>query len=630
MQLSANVVVLAHAAPARLGPLMIEPAMRRVVHDDGQEEFLQPRVMQALVALLRADGQILSRDDLMAQCWSGVVVGEDALNRVMAQLRRLSEGPGAGVFRVETITKVGYRLIAESSAAPATVADPLPVRTVPAEPLLAVLAFDNLSGDPGMTYISDGVSEEIQQTVSRAAGLRVISRISSFHYRGADKNLRRVSAELKATHLLDGAVRHSGGRVRISAELVECAGGSTLWSNHFDGDLTDIFSLQEHIAEAVARELRVAFAPPAPALDPSVYEVFVRARAMITEGSRLFDDVAPEAMPLLEQVVAAAPDHAPAWELLALSRAWMLRSPQRQGDYGEGRARVAQAAERALRLDPRRGGAYVAFSMLEPWGAYGTRERMLQEALRTTPNDPGALTEMATFCWSVGRFKDALRFAEQASEINPLMPAALLHVAEMRLYIGDYEGSIRMHQELRRRWPHNAAILLSLLNFAAGRGYWDAYDDAVRSVADFDGWQARDLNATMKYAEALRSGDPALQAERLARYSVLLERTGAVPLNLVEALSQFGLVDEALGLALKGSYAVFDPDGLSPSGYFPGVVMGPWSALNRLPRFVELCDKLGLCTYWDASDRWPDCVASVPYDFKAEVRRRRRTHPSTS
>jgi DNA-binding response OmpR family regulator len=84
----AEAVVLAHEAPVRIGPLTIDPAMRRVVHDDGQEAFLQPRVMQALVALVRADGQILSRDDLMAQCWSGMVVGEDAINRVMARLRR--------------------------------------------------------------------------------------------------------------------------------------------------------------------------------------------------------------------------------------------------------------------------------------------------------------------------------------------------------------------------------------------------------------------------------------------------------------------------------------------------------------------------------------------------------------
>jgi len=109
-------IVLAHEAPVRIGPLTIEPAMRRVIHDNGQEAFLEPRVMQALVALVRADGRILSRDDMMAQCWSGRVVGEDALNRVVARLRRLSEGLAAGVFNVETIAKVGHRLVTETAA----------------------------------------------------------------------------------------------------------------------------------------------------------------------------------------------------------------------------------------------------------------------------------------------------------------------------------------------------------------------------------------------------------------------------------------------------------------------------------------------------------------------------------
>ena len=625
MRLPAEAVVLAREAPVRVGPLTIEPAMRRVARDDGQEAILEPRVMQTLVALVRANGQILTRDDLMAQCWSGMVVGEDALNRVMARLRRLSEGPAAGVFKVETITKVGYRLVAETTAAPVAAPSAPIATTTPTEPRLAVLAFDNLSGDRDMAYFSDGVSEEIQQAVAGAAGLKVIGRTSSFYYRGADKDLRRISAELNVTHLLDGSVRRSGDRVRISAELVECAGGSTLWSSRFDGDLTDVFTLQERIAETVARELRVALAPPAPALSPAVYDVFVRARGMMAESNRLFGDVSPEATPLLESVIAATPDYAPAWELLALSRAWTLRSPQRQGDYAEGKASVTQAAETALRLDPRRGGAYLSLAMLEPWGNYAARERLLRDALRVGPHEPGALTEMATFCWSVGRFSEALQFARLASEINPLMPSALLHVAEMRLYVGDYEGSIRMHQELHQRWPRNPAILISLLNFAAGRGYWEAYDQAVGSVATFDGQTARDMYAAIKYAEALRSNDAALHAERHTRYSLQLERSGAVALNLVEALSQFGLVAEALELALKGSYAVFDPDGLMPSGYFPGVVMGPWSALNRLPRFIELADNLGLCAYWEESDRWPDCIAWVPYDFKAEVRRRRMT-----
>src|SRR4051794_39763128 len=105
-------IVLAHEAPLAFGSLTIEPGVRRVVHADGGDEILQPRIMQVLVALARTPGQILTRDELTARCWNGVVVGEDAINRVIGQLRRLSEGLGAGSFKVETINKVGYRIVA--------------------------------------------------------------------------------------------------------------------------------------------------------------------------------------------------------------------------------------------------------------------------------------------------------------------------------------------------------------------------------------------------------------------------------------------------------------------------------------------------------------------------------------
>ena len=105
------------------------------------------------------------------------------------------------------------------------------------ERLLAVLAFDNLSADAEMVDFCDGVSEEIQQTVAQGSGLKVVARSSSFQFRGADKAVDKVAAALRATHLLDGSVRRSGSRVRISAQLVECEGGSTLWASRFDGDL---------------------------------------------------------------------------------------------------------------------------------------------------------------------------------------------------------------------------------------------------------------------------------------------------------------------------------------------------------------------------------------------------------
>jgi TolB-like protein len=542
-----------------------------------------------------------------------------------AQLADWSGDPNAPSWRrvIQSVSELVGRSPADAGEAASrwqAVAPPSP-----RERLLAVLAFDNLSSDPDLSYFSDGVSEEIQNIVAQNTDLRVVARSSSFQFRGADKAVRKVASELKATHLLDGSVRRSGERVRINAQFVQCDGEQTLWATRFDGDLTDIFALQDRIAQAVAEALKVTLTPVAqgPAIEPAVYEEFLRARAIITEGNRLFDAAAAEATPLLEKVVAAAPDYAPAWELLAGTRAWTLRSGHRQEPYAAARAGVVEAAETALRLDPKRGGAYAALAMLEPWAAYGAREALLRQALEVSPNDPGLLTEMSTFCWSVGRFRDALRLADRACELNPLMPAARLNFAQMRAYVGDYDASVRLQLEIHRRWPHNATILASLLNFAVNLGFPDAYQEALASVATFEGAAAAYIRPAVTYTEVVRSKDPERQRELLARYDARLAKTGTLPLNYIEGISEMGLVDEALDLAERASFAhTFDPDGPLPSGSFPGVVMGPWSAMMRMPRFIDLCERLGLCAYWVSSGRWPDCVEWTPYDFKALARER--------
>ena len=503
---------------------------------------------------------------------------------------------------------------------------PEPRRGDPAAPpVLAVLAFDNLSGDSAMSYLSDGVADEIHQTVTQGSKLKIIARSSSFQFRGGEKTPRRVAAELSVTHLLDGSVRCSGDRVRISAQLVQCNGEVTLWASRFEGDLGDVFALQDRIAAAVAQALEIAFSSPArpERLDPAAHALFLRARAVLNEGGQFFDHTGAAAIPLLEQAAAAEPEYAAAWELLAQARAIVLRAAHRSGGYAEGRAGVVAAADSALRLDPKRGGAYEALARLEPWGAYGAREQLLQKALALAPNDPVVRTEMSSLCWSVGRFHEALAHAQRACELNPLMPAARLQVAQMLTYVGEYEASIRMFEEVYLRWPGNFEVLLSLLNNSASLGFWDVHNRFLPEAAAFEGWQSKFLQESLRYTEALASGEAA-QAEDVAeRYAAILARTGSLPLNYIEALSALGLVDRAFELAERASFDhMFELDGGLPSGSTPGTVLGPWSALNKTPRFVALCDRLGLCAYWGETQRWPDCVDWAPFDFKAEVRRR--------
>ncbi|MBX9884720.1 MAG: hypothetical protein K2X68_07085, partial [Novosphingobium sp.] len=448
---------------------------------------------------------------------------------------------------------------------------------------------------------------------------------------GSDKGIANVSAALGASHLLDGAVRRSGTRVRITAELVECASLRAVWSERFDGDLEDVFALQDSIAEKVAAALELTLMPsaPIPTLEPATYERFLRARGLLADGDAQFDSTANEAVPLLESVTRDAPDHAPAWELLGLARAQVLRARRRVQPFAEVREGVIAAAQTALKLDPRRGGAYRALAMLEPWGHHAVREKLLLQALEVTPRDPAALTDMSNFCWGVGRFRDALAYAEAACELNPLMPAARLHVAQMRAYVGDYDTSISMLEELHLRWPQSAGILMALLNWSGSLGYPEVFYRHIHKIDGFQGWQARDLAAVRAYVEAVFSTDMNVKQARAARYWGLLEKTGTITLSLVTGLGFIGLPDQAFAMAEQADYShVFDPAGPSPSLFYPGVALGPWSCLLSHPRFVRVCHRLGLCRYWQDSGQWPDCAAWVPFDFKSAVRRAAESGPA--
>jgi TolB-like protein/DNA-binding SARP family transcriptional activator len=580
-----------------------------------------------------ADGY-LRRDPLNELVAAAAIRAERAGGRHAAGQRRLRAitqaladelgvAPGPALLEAAHSERAAPALSRPAAAGPPTETAP-DAGGAARGPVLAVLAFDNLSGDAAMAYLSDGVSDEIHQAVAQGSDLKVIARSSSFQFRGGDKAARRVASELQATHLLDGSVRRSGDRVRISAQLVQCDGEVTLWTRRFDGDLGDVFALQDEIAQAVAQALEAAFSSPArpERLDPAAYELFLRARATLSEGGQFLDPAGAAAVPLLEQAVAIAPAYAAAWELLAKARAIVLRAAGRRSDYAEGRAGVVAAAETALRLDPRRGGAYEALARLEPWGAYGKRERLLAQAMALGPNDADALTDMSTFCWSVGRFREALAHAQRACELNPLMPAARLQVAQMLVYVGDYEAGVRMFEDVYRRWPGNFEILVSLLNNTASLGFWDVHNRFLPEATAFDGWQAKVLRETLRYTEGLASRDPAAAEQVAERYEALLTRTGTLPLNFIEALSALGLTARAFELADRASFDhMFDPDGPLPSGNFPGTVLGRWSALNKTPRFIGLCERLGLCGYWNETQRWPDCVEWAPFDFKAEARR---------
>jgi adenylate cyclase len=288
------------------------------------------------------------------------------------------------------------------------------------EPVLAILPFDNESYAAELNYFSDGVADEIISTILRQSKIKVIGRTSAFQFRGERK--RHAAAELKATHVLDGSLRLSGDRMRVSVHLVEAESGVVLWSERYEGDRNDAFALEDEIAAKVAGSLRRSLAQSdrtARPVDPAAYDLYLRARQIWMMMSDVEED---QAAVLLERCVSIAPDFADAWGILASVRALLL--PRDRDLIGTPAHDAAlAAAHRALELDPDCAQGFVALSLLKPaFGAYAEKLQLVNDALKRTPNDPTLHVARAGWLYSVGRLKDAARALEIASLLDPARP----------------------------------------------------------------------------------------------------------------------------------------------------------------------------------------------------------------
>ena len=496
-----------------------------------------------------------------------------------------------------------------------------------AEPLLAVLAFDNLSGDAEMAYFSDGVSEEILQTVARGAELKVIGRGSSFQFRGREKAASHIAAALKATHVLDGSVRRSGAKVRIAANLIECERETTIWSDRFDRELSDVFALQDEIAAAVAAALKVAFAPAAPAesVDPAAYTLYLRALEVRNRGLLALATRAA-VIERLEEATRLAPNLARAWECLATMKAARLRFSDTEQPQADARPEVVVAAETALRLDPSLGGAHQALGLLLPLASFAEREALHMKALSAAPNDPTVLTNASLFFTEVGRVHEALGYARQAHDMDPRYPWAANWYANMLDYAGRFAEAGAVYETLCALWPDNELIARDANFSASAHGDWARFDDLVASVRDRK-LDAPSLRQAISNGRALRDPGPDIRERVLSRARDTLVGTGELVLFPLTFMYRLGLADEVFDLVGQASFSfMFDPAKRSPNatasnGIIFSVVFN--SAMMRDPRFPRLCAKLGLCDYWVKTERWPDCAEAVApyYDFKAECRR---------
>lgn len=420
-----------------LGPWRINPRNNIIIRGS-IEKHLENRLMQTLVFLCENQGQTISRQQFFDSVWQGRIVNEEALSRAISLLRTALEDDAHRPTYIQTIPGKGYRLImpvkAASPAEPTThIAVEAPHNSI------AVLPFANLSDDPGNEYFSDGVSEEILNTLVQTNSFKVVGRTSSFAFKNRNEDLRQIGRTLTVSHVLEGSVRKAGNRARITAQLIKTNDGFHLWSDTFEFELDNIFTIQADIASAVVSALKIHILGDITSkreTSPDAYANYLRAIYFLRSGEA---DRIKKARQLFEQVLSADNDYAPAWVGLA-DAYWYLISYGEIPKAGNVEAAVT-ASNRALEFDEQLAEAHLSQAMLLmnfQWDWPGAKQA-IDRARHLAPGNARVILQAGNLASATGQFEEAVRLLTLAVSTDPLNTTGHIWLALSHMYLEQFE-----------------------------------------------------------------------------------------------------------------------------------------------------------------------------------------------
>ena len=467
---AASRIDLAEEPEFCLGGIKVRPA-GRVVVKNGEQRELQPRVMQVLVALAKARPGVVSRDRIAELCWDGRLVGDDALNRCILALRHLAQEFSPPPFAIETVPRIGHRLVERGAAARGPGGSGRMRLVLVLFVVLAVLAagffaWQQRSGEPGAasiavlpfrnlssgdSHFAEGVGEEILVQLAREPQFRVAGGSSSrLLPRNAD--MREVAERLGVDYVVEGSVRRQGDRIRVNAHLLKARDGIRLWSDSYDGNLDDIFAIQRRIGVAIAGALQRKLVRT-PALsgplvtDGKAYSLYLTARGLIRTRARR---AGPTAVDLLRDAIQIDPGYAPAWA--SLGEATLLAGALKDRESFVASASQAQGhARHALELSPDLAEAHRTLGGLV---GFGTPKAVahLHRAAELDPNSAENMIGLGIAHGASGEFEKELAAYRRALELDPLWFRAVSSQAVAATEMGDRAGAEAI---ARRALPAN-------------------------------------------------------------------------------------------------------------------------------------------------------------------------------
>jgi adenylate cyclase len=360
-----------------------------------------------------------------------------------------------------------------------------PATASPRKLSIAVLPFANMSGDAEQDYFADGISEDIITALSKLSQLFVIARNSSFTFKGKNVDVQEVGAKLGVRHVLEGSVRKSGNRVRITAQLIDAATGGHLWAERFDRDLTDIFAVQDDVTQHIVGALAINLTDDQQRLAPEhtrnaeAYDCFLRGREL---WHRLTKETNAAARDLLQRAIDLDPGFASAHAFLALTHGldylnrWS-RSPQASREEGEA------AATRAVAADDHDPCAHWALGLVRLYSRQNDAAvAEVERALVLNPNFAEGHVSLGEALHYSGRNEEALVCFDRGMALNPYFPDVLLHFRALALFqLGRYEETVDL---LLQRLSRNPVTDVSRSLLAASYGHLGRFDEARAAWAE--------------------------------------------------------------------------------------------------------------------------------------------------
>ena len=547
----------------QVADLTIDAGTWQVVR--GDDTLSVPRLsFDVLLALIRAAPNTLSVDELMDEVWGNVVVNPETVTKRVELMREALGDDSRDPRYIGLVRGRGYRIIppvgkpnqrrrsrltvlvaAVAVAAVAAVALWMsipPPSPAPPQNSVAVLPFVSMTNDPDDELFADGLTEEISHALASRPGLKVTGRTSSFYYKGRNEDLRDIGETLGVANLLEGSVRRSGDRLRVTAQLVEADDGFHLWSQVYDSSMDDVLDIQRDISlrvDAALRQEIIGDSPPPPVIevsaDPHAYALYLRALGNSYSMVRAADSQA-----ILEQVVEIDPSFAPAWTRLAAVQVRRIMRLDTTYPYTreEGWRRIAEANDRALALDPQNAEAHANLARIS-WLHEGDAAKaapLIEKAMQLDPGNLDIIRFAAWFAKLIGRTDEAITLEEHLVDREPVCADCRYMLGKSYLYAGrleEAEASFRFSRTMGTgggEWDIGVTLLLQ------GKP-----ELALEQFENFHSYESLSVQG-----RAMALYDLGRHEEYDLAMQELIERWGAdYPSFVAEALAYTGQIDAA-------------------------------------------------------------------------------------